>query len=337
MKARISKRRKIGLWSAGLGLCGLCVALWAMVTQPLLSGIKKDSNMNDVDPQRLKRHVIMLAETLSPRDYQHPQNLDRVAAYIRQEFEQAGGKVSEQPFQVRGVTYRNIRAFFGPQTQERVVIGAHYDAAGALPAADDNASGVAGLIELAHLVGKSSASKPLKTAVELVAFTLEEPPFFASASMGSAVHAKSLKDQKVPVRLMLCLEMIGYFSDAPGSQRFPVAAMKLMYPTVGNFIAVVGKLGQGGVVKRIKKAMQGASSLPVHSINAPPSLPGIDLSDHRNYWNAGYDAAMITDTSFFRNSAYHTARDTPNTLDYRRMAMVVEGVYAVALAEAGHD
>ena len=290
--------------------------------------------MNGVDPQRLKAHVSMLAETLTPRDYRNPKNLNRVAEYIQKEFVQAGGKVSQQPFEVQGVTYRNVSAFFGPVTKDRIVIGAHYDAAGALPAADDNASGVAGLIELAHSLGKLPSGS-LKVSVELVAFTLEEPPFFGTPHMGSAVHAASLKKQRVPVRLMLSIEMIGYFTDAPQSQDYPVAALKLLYPSTGNFIAVVGKTGQGAVVKRIKKAMQGASSLPVHSINGPPSLPGIDLSDHRNYWNAGYEAAMITDTSFFRNHAYHTAQDTPDSLDYGRMAMVVEGVLAVVKAEAG--
>jgi hypothetical protein len=318
------------LYGISLGIVSVAIALWAIITQPVLSGIKKDSTMNGVDPQRLKAHVSMLAETLAPRDFSHPGNLDRVAAYIQHEFQQAGGRVSEQPFEVQGVTCRNVLAFFGPDTKQRVVIGAHYDAAGPLPAADDNASGVAGLIELAHLLGKA----PLKTSVELVAYTLEEPPFFATSQMGSAVHAASLKQQNVPVRLMLSLEMIGYFTDAPNSQRYPVAAMKLIYPSVGNFIAVVGKTGQEAAVRRIKEAMEGASSLPVHSVNAPPALPGIDLSDHRNYWNAGYNAAMITDTSFFRNNAYHTAQDTPDTLDYNRMAMVVQGVYAVALAEA---
>ena len=224
-------------------------------------------------------------------------------------------------------------AIFGPQTKERVVIGAHYDSAGPLPGADDNASGVAGLIELAHLLGRAPKAS-LNTSVELVAYTLEEPPFFATQHMGSAVHAASLKQQRVPVRLMLSLEMIGYFTDAPNSQRYPVAAMKLTYPSVGNFIAVVGKIGQGATVQRIKEAMQSASSLPVQFLNAPSSLPGVDLSDHRNYWNAGYEAAMITDTSFYRNPSYHTAQDTPDTLDYQRMALVVEGIYAVALAEA---
>ncbi len=334
--AKKRKGRKKLLWVATLAPASLLFGGWFMMTQPFFfapdsSGASSNAGTKNSMPDRLKTHVQMLSETLAPRDYSHPQNLDRVAKYIEGEFERAGARVEQQPFDVQGVTYRNVRAFFGPDSKDRVIIGAHYDAAGPLPGADDNASGVAGLIELAHLLRNT----PLKTSVELVAYTLEEPPFFATSQMGSAVHAASLKQKNVPVRLMMGLEMIGYFTDEPDSQRYPVAAMKLMYPTVGNYIAIVGKTGQGGVVRRVKKAMQGASSLPVHSVNAPPSLPGIDLSDHRNYWNAGYEAVMITDTSFFRNDRYHTAQDTPDSLDYQRMAMVVQGVYAVVKAEAG--
>jgi Zn-dependent M28 family amino/carboxypeptidase len=212
------------------------------------------------------------------------------------------------------------------------VVGAHYDAAGPYPGADDNASGVAGLIELAHLLGTSVGTSVGKTAlntqVELVAFTLEEPPYFASSAMGSAVHAQSLRRQRVPVRAMLALEMIGYFSDAPGSQQFPLPCLKLLYPSTGNFITVAGKLGQGALVRRVKRAMRSASPLGVESISAPPSLLGISLSDHRNYWEAGYPAVMITDTAFYRNDNYHGATDTPDTLDYERMARVVQGVRA---------
>ncbi len=333
-RTHVQKRTRWVL-SATFGVLVLLVGTWVMITQPFTSDGTSDGTPADGtkvnSPGRLKAHVVMLSQTLVPRDYSHPQNLDRVAAYIRQEFEHAGGRVVDQPFQVQGVTFRNVCALFGPDSKDRVVVGAHYDAAGPLPGADDNASGVAGLIELAHLLGKA----PLKRSVELVAYTLEEPPFFATAQMGSAVHAASLKQQSVPVRLMMGLEMIGYFTDAPDSQRYPVAAMKMMYPSVGNYIAIVGKTGQGGTVRRVKKAMQSTSTLPVHSVNAPPALPGIDLSDHRNYWNAGYEAVMITDTSFFRNNRYHTAQDTADTLDYRRMAMVVQGVYGVVLAEAG--
>ena len=219
---------------------------------------------------------------------------------------------------------------FGPDTKERIVDRAHYDTAGAKPGADDNASGVAGLIELAHLL--SRASLPMR--VELVAFPLEEPPFFRTAYMGSAIHAASLKRQGIAVRVMFSLEMIGYFSDAADSQTFPAPALKAFYPSTGNFIAVIGKFDQGLLVRRIKKAMLGASPLPVYSINAPRSIPGIDFSDHLNYWEAGYDAIMITDTAFYRNDNYHTSRDKSDTLDYKRMAMVVQGMYRAVLALA---
>ncbi|HEV2854397.1 MAG TPA: M28 family peptidase [Thermoanaerobaculia bacterium] len=283
-----------------------------------------------VDPARLEAHVRALAEDFIPRDEDHPENLDQAAAYIRRQLEQAGGRVEDQAFDVAGNTYRNVIARFGPETRERIVVGAHYDAAGPYPGADDNASGVAGLIELAFLLGKGG----LPLQVELVAYTLEEPPYFASGAMGSAVHAASLKKQGIPVRAMISLEMIGYFTDAPGSQELPAPFLKLLYPSKGNFIAVVGKLGQGSLVGKVKKAMKRAAPLPVESINAPTSLPGVDLSDHRNYWAAGYPAVMLTDTAFFRNPHYHGESDTPDTLDYRRMALVVEGVYGAVKALA---
>jgi hypothetical protein len=166
-----------------------------------------------------------------------------------------------------------------------------------------------------------------------VAYTLEEPPYFRTHHMGSAVHANSLKKQGVKVRMMLALEMIGFFADAPDSQKYPVSSMKAIYPSEGNFIGVIGQTSQGAVVRRVKKAMQGAAPLPVYSLNASTFVPGVDFSDHANYWNAGYQAAMVTDTSFYRNPNYHTSRDTPDTLDYKRMAMVVQGVYAAIMAE----
>ena len=303
--------------------------LWVWGTQPLFIEIERQ-HVPPVSPARLQTHVRMLSETFFPRDAAHPENLDRVAAYIRQEFAQANGRVSEQPFEVAGRMYRNVIAWFGPDTQERIVVGAHYDAAGPQPGADDNASGVAGLIELAYLLREVR----LPLGVELVAFTLEEQPHFRTVQMGSAVHAASLRQQNIPVRVMFSLEMIGYFTDAPQSQRFPFPFLAAFYPSQGNFIAIVGNLGQGLVVRSLKKAMQSASPLPVYSINAPQFVPGIDFSDHRNYWQAGYNAVMVTDTAFYRNPHYHTLQDTPDKLNYERMAMVVQGVYAAVLAAA---
>ena len=303
----------------------LAMAFCFRLTAPSFAADKAEPAF--VDPARLEAHVRTLSETLGPRDAGHPGNLDRAASYIRSAFEQTRGKTWDQPFQVGRTTYRNVVAAFGPPSGERIVVGAHYDTAGPYPGADDNASGVAGLIELAGLLGKA----PPASRVDLVAYTLEEPPFFRSEHMGSAVHARALKAEGVAVRAMLSLEMIGYFTDAEDSQTFPAPGLSLFYPTAGNFIAVVGRLGEGGLVRRIKKAMSKASSLPVHSINAPRFLSGVDFSDHLNYWEAGYPAAMITDTAFYRNPNYHAATDTPDTLDYRRMAQVVAGVYAAVL------
>ena len=301
----------------------LVIGSWFWMTQPLLSAAKPNPERT-VDPSRLQAHVRKLSIELSPRDESHIENLDRVAAYIKDEFVKTTTLVSEQPYRVQGKSYRNVIAQFGPESEERIVVGAHYDVAGPLPGADDNASGVAGLIELARLLGRQQP--PMR--VELVAFTLEEPPYFRTTGMGSSVHAESLRRQNIRVRVMFGLEMIGYFSDAPHSQHFSVGILGALYPSTGNFIAVVGRLSDWSLVRRTKATMRNASPLPVYSINAPTFVPGIDFSDHLNYWHAGYSALMITDTAFYRNRNYHTAQDTEEKLDYGRMAMVVEGVYA---------
>jgi Zn-dependent M28 family amino/carboxypeptidase len=277
-----------------------------------------------VDPSQLQAHVIKLSEELGPRDYKHPENLDRVAAYIKQEFISAKGEVSEQAFTAQTKTYKNVIATFGPKTEERVIVGAHYDTCGPMPGADDNASGIAGLIELAKLLGKT----PPNITVELVAYTLDEPPFFRTQKMGSAIHAQSLKAANAKVRAMLSIEMIGYFSDAPNSQNFPTFLLKPFYPSKGNFISIVGRLGQGKLTKKVRDAMAEATPLPVETLLGPRFIEGIDFSDHLNYWEEGYPAAMITDTAFFRNQNYHTAQDTADTLDYQRMSLVVLGLYA---------
>jgi hypothetical protein len=313
-------RRVILLVLLAVGL--MMIAGWAIVTEPVMR-VERAATVPGVDPARLEDHVKVISQEYSPRDFEHVENLDRTASYIRDQFAAAGAVIAGQPYQVDGRTYRNVIGSFGPETEERLVVGAHYDAAGPHPAADDNASGVAGLIELARLCGQTQ----LSMRVDLVAYTLEEPPFFRSQNMGSARHARLLKANGVKVRAMLSLEMIGYFSDEAGTQSFPNPIMRPFYPSRGNFIAVVGNLGGLRLVRQVKKAMSSASELEVYSINAPGLVPGIDFSDQLNYWNAGYPAVMITDTAFYRNKAYHTEHDTPDRLDYRRMAMVVQGVF----------
>ena len=313
---------RIALW-AGLGLAAGLALPAAWITQPLLwtpAGIV----VPPVSTTALRRHVTVLARDLHPRDAGHHANLSAAGMYVAQELARAGAKVSVQTYDIGGRSYSNYSALFGSEMAERTVIGAHYDSVATTPGADDNASGVAGLIELARLL----ALRPPPTPVELVAYTLEESPYFGSAQMGSARHAERLYKEGVKVRLMISLEMIGYFSDAPASQHYPLPGLALLYPGRGDFISVVGSLGDAASTRAVKAGMRAGSALPVQSINVPGSLTGGDRSDNRSYWGRGMRAVMVTDTAFMRNPNYHAATDTPDTLDYARMAEVVRGVFA---------
>jgi Zn-dependent M28 family amino/carboxypeptidase len=310
-------------------LVGLAGGGALYLTQPVYSAVRNQSTGAVVAPRRLQAHVKMLSETLAPRHWQVPENLDRVAGYIVKQLITSGGRVTEQAYTVeRAGRFRNVIASFGPQQGPRVIVGAHYDAHGPLPGADDNASGVAGLIELGRLLGETKA---LGSRVDLVAFTLEEAPYYGTTHMGSWVHASALKREGAVVRAMISLEMIGYFTEAPESQRFPHPLLAMFYPSRGDFITVVGRVGQGGIVRQVKKAMQRATYIDVRSITAPTKLTGVDFSDHRSFWAHGYRAVMITDTAFYRNDRYHTARDTADTLDYDRMAEVVRAVHSAVV------
>ena len=252
---------------SAVALLLLAAALW--LTQPLfrLGAPAKDGAAPH--SARLERRVRELVGRFHPRDSGHPESLARAARYVAEELGRAGAAVSEPTFEAGGATYANVIASLGPETKDVVVVGAHYDVAGEMPGADDNASGVAGLLELADLL----AGEKLSRRVELAAYALEEMPFFSTPLMGSAVHARSVAASERQVRAMLCLEMIGCFSDEPGSQQFPFGILRLFYPDRGNFIAVVGNLGGVGVVRRVKRSMREASDLPVRSITPRRGFP----------------------------------------------------------------
>lgn len=305
-------------------------AFGTYASQPFVDEVAPTAPVPAIDPARLERHVRKLAIDFAPRTHEDPSKLDAVAEYIRKSFAEVPGKLEEQRFVVAGQTYRNVILSLGPRTDERVVVGAHYDAANGLPGADDNASGVAGLLELAPAL----ATAPLGTRVDLVAWTLEEPPYFATDDMGSVHHARALRAEGAKIRAALSLEMIGAFSDQPKSQRFPVPGMSLLYGDRGDFVALVGRPADRSLLATTKGVMAGATDLPVRSLASPPIVQGVDWSDHRAYWAEGWPAVMITDTSFLRNARYHTAADTPDTLDYRRMAKVVQGTFAAVVALA---
>jgi len=302
----------------------ILAGITVVVAQSSASSEKKPITI-DVNSLSLKKHVVTLSETNPPRS-EDTDNLDVSALYIKEQLAKYGD-VREMEFTVWGIPYRNISILFGDDASERIIVGAHYDSFQGLPGADDNASGVAGLIELARLLSQSQ----LNRSVELVAYTLEEPPYFRTADMGSAVHAKSLQENGVDVVVMMSLEMIGYFTDEPDSQDYPFSLMKLFYPSTGNFIAVVGNFYGFSIVGETKRAMKSVTSLPVRSLNAPGALAGVDFSDHLAFWWYDFPALMITDTAFYRNKAYHTKNDTWDRLDYERMSEVVNGVYNAVL------
>ncbi|MGM9478622.1 M28 family peptidase [Pedobacter sp. GSP4] len=220
-------------------------------------------------------------------------------------------------------TFKNVICSFGTANSKRIIIGAHYDTCGNQEGADDNASGVSGLLELARLF----KGQILKHRVDLVAYTLEEPPYFRTENMGSYIHAKSLETAKIDVYGMISLEMIGYFKDEKKSQSYPLGILSWFYGNKGNYITLVKKFGSGNFAKHFTKSFKQSQAIRTKTFVGPPSLPGIDFSDHLNYWKFGYSALMITDTSFFRNKNYHQVTDTMETLDLNRMAKVIDGVF----------
>lgn len=267
-------------------------------------------------------------------------DLNVAAGYIKDELERLGYKVQEQLY--KGPpgdpnVYKNLIVSFGPENTKRIILGAHYDSEpqSQTPGADDNASGVAGVIEIARLLKEKNPK--LKRRIDLVFYSTEEKPHCSldlegrksyENFMGSAVHARYLRENNIPVVGALILEMIGYYSEARNSQRYPYAVMKLFYPQTGNYIGVIGDALNFRFVEEVKRHLKAGCKVDVRSLSVPSLIvPDILRSDHHSYYKCGYNGVMITDTADFRNENYHKRTDTPETLDYKRMAEVVKGIY----------
>lgn len=274
----------------------------------------------------LKKSVHKLAGEIGSRGYLETEALAKAADHISKTLSSYGYDVLYQPFTVDNTEYKNIHVEIeGSKEPEKViVVGAHYDTVLGTPGADDNASGVAVLLELARLLTKI---RPDKT-IQFVAFTIEEPPFYRTRNMGSYKYAEKLKKEGRKVEGMICLESIGYYDEREKSQFFPFSFFKWIYPDKGNFLMFVSNLGSRGFMKHVQEGFKKGTRLPYETISATSFVPGVDFSDHWSFWKHGYDAIMLTDTAFYRNANYHTARDTPETLDYERMAEVVLGLKA---------
>ncbi|MES3039132.1 MAG: M28 family peptidase [Bdellovibrionota bacterium] len=280
-----------------------------------------------VKEEVLKAHVIALSSITPSRSFDQPQSMYTAKQYITDSLNKMGYKIRLQEVYSEDNIYHNIIARYGDENAtEVIVVGAHYDTASKdNPGADDNASGVAALLEIANLFAQNK--NPTKVPIEFVAYTLEEPPSFGGKGMGSAYHAEELARNKVTVKFMMSLEMIGYYSNDWFSQDYPFSFFYLLYPWTGNFIALVSVPADRGLIQDFKKAMIPELNTTVYSVNAPATLPGIDFSDHRSYWAFDWPALMITDTAYLRNKNYHTPQDTADRLDYKKMSDVVGGIY----------
>ena len=271
----------------------------------------------------LRTHVSQLADRIGERHVLRPAALEAAEAYIREQWQALGFQVVRQAYVTRGVECANLEITLAGtgRAAETVLAGAHYDSVPGTPGADDNASGVAALIEIARLLrGRSSAK-----TIRLVAFVNEEPPFFYDGDMGSAVYAQAARRRGERIQVMFSLEMLGYYSDVPGSQALP-PYLRFFYPDRGNFIAFVSNLRSRRALRRAVAAFRASSDFSLQHLAGPALIPGLSWSDHLSFWRAGYPAVMVTDTAFYRNPHYHGSGDTPERLDYARMARVVEGL-----------
>jgi len=274
----------------------------------------------------LYKHVEYLSVKIGERHLWKDDSLSKASEYIESVFASYGYPVWRQTYLCYGKRVSNLIAEKKGTGKEIVVIGAHYDTVPGSPGADDNASAVAGLLELARLHQESLNKKTLVFA----AFVNEEPPCFGSPHMGSMVYAKHLKEREIQVEVMISLEMIGYFRKEP-IQTYPLPGMDFFYPKTADYIGVVGNFHSFKYVSFFKKRIRKHSDINSRSLTAPEFFGGINLSDNYSFWHHGYRAIMITDTSFFRNSHYHQETDTIDTLNFEEMAEVVKGLYYTLL------
>ena len=279
--------------------------------------------------QRLRAHVEALAAGIGERNAWRPQALHAAAAYIRNAWSDLGYEVTAQGYEAEGTRCENLSIEIAGRVPHTgiVLAGAHYDTVVGSPGANDNASGVAGILELARLLRDVETTATLR----LVAFVNEEPPFFYFGRMGSGVYAEAARARGDDIRIMLSLEMLGCYSDQPGSQRYP-PLLRWFYPDRGNFIGFVANLRSRAALRRLARAFAAHSDFPLQTLVSPSLVPGVAWSDQLSFWRQGYAAVMVTDTAFYRYPHYHQTTDTPEKLDYARMASVVDGL-AKALAE----
>lgn len=322
------------LVAAGLLLLGLWIAVVAMPGSSHKGALPPLSDEERAVAACLRADVARLAGGLPERNLglRHNGQLAAAADFIEAELTAAGLPTERQGFAVGQAECHNLVAELRGRSRpdDVLVVGAHYDAPSGSPGANDNASGVAALLALARRTAKTQPAATLR----FVAFVNEEPPYFQTPQMGSLVYARRCKQRGERIVGMLSLETIGYYSDAPGSQRYP-PLMRLFYPSRGDFIAFVGNLRSRAFVRRCVGLFRRTTQFPSSGAALPGVIPEAGWSDHWSFWQQGYPALMVTDTAPFRYPWYHDADDTPDKLDYARTARVVMGLERVIRALGG--
>ena len=283
---------------------------------------------------RLKKHVEKLAGEIGERNLREYNNLEAAIGYIEKIFRELNYNVSFQDFVVKGKIAKNIEVeILGKSHPDEIIIlGAHYDSVIDCPGANDNATGVAAILEFARLLKGGN----LQRTVRSVAFVNEEPPFFQTENMGSLVYARRANKRREKIVAMFSIETIGYYSDAKGSQRYPFP-FSFFYPNTGNFIGFVGNTSSRSLVHETIASFRKNTHFPSEGVAAPGWMTGIGWSDQWSFWKEGYPGIMITDTAPFRYPYYHTQWDTPDNIDYNRMARVVAGLKQVVIELASTD
>jgi Zn-dependent M28 family amino/carboxypeptidase len=326
--------RKMQIGSLALVACVILILVLPLGLMTLMPGRSYRGALPPLSPEEsetaanLKQHVAYLVGTIGERNVIAYQALENTRQYIEDFLRGAGYKVTSQEYVVQMRKVKNLIVDIPGATRsnEIVIIGAHYDTVDDCPGADDNSSGVAALLELARLL---KSSHPART-VRLVAFVNEEPPWFQTDDMGSLVYAQQARRRNENIVAAVSLETIGMYSDAEDSQKYP-AGFGLLYPSKGDFISFIGNISSRPLVREAIGTFRETTRFPSEGAAVPAAIPGVGWSDHWSFWNQGYAAIMVTDTAPFRNPNYHRPSDTPETLDYERMARVVRGLEKVVV------
>ncbi len=271
----------------------------------------------------MKETLKYLTQIQPARNFLHIDSLNNVANYIKRRFENIGLEVEYQEFTVSNKLYKNVISTLNPQYKKRLIVGGHYDVCGDIQGADDNASAIAGIIETARQLSK--VKNEINFRIDFIAFTLEEPPYFGTENMGSFIHSKYLVDNNIDVIGMINYEMIGYYTEENNSQTYPIAQMKDLYPSTGNFIAIVSNENSKYFLKELDFEHT-KKKINSYDIVFPNEFTQVTASDHLNYWENNINAIMVTDTAYFRNPNYHTIHDTIDTINFEKMQYVIDMV-----------